>query len=289
MKEILINKKLLRKFKVLASDSKTGLIMLYKLLKKVNQNCALIMDSVVYLYDSKEYFSDLNSLLENLYKKNINIIIIDIKKVCKCNHAVFYNCYSKKEIKKVKENLLVNKEVKKVFLKKRNVITFGKKGNFALCSALENNCFSSLSFKYHYLLYNASIPYIGMSNIYYALGSSALLSLLGYDLIDLIDVLNNIEYKKENTKIVYSYDVSEALKICQKNEVISIINYENISYIDAIKIIKASKTAFINSQDFNENANIVMNTKLAIKKGVKLLKKDTQILLVFGFVLQNNF
>ena len=323
----------------------TTAFITYQFLQNLNVNVCYIGTLGVYYKD--KYISldnttpdivTLNKILKVLNKENITHIVMEISshalslkrvKGLTLSYAAFTNFsqdhldyhhtmneYLKAKLKIFKYlngPIVLNSDDNTYQLLKRKskrYLSIGYTGNLKINKHILHQTNTIIYFEYNYNEYVVSIPYVGKFNIYNYLESIGLLLLMGYDLLDLINITNKLKpikgrcelIKKDNKYIIIDYahspaSVSEILKTyneLKKRKIITIIgcggNRDKLKRpIMADICCKLSDYVIFtsdNPRDENpkdilkdmtdnlkmKNYEVIENRKKAIKKGVKLLK-----------------
>ena len=226
-----------------------------------------------------------------------------------------------KILKHLDGNIIINIDDisgKKIVKKTRRYISIGKNGRFNITDYKLFQTNSIVTFEYHYNYYTLSIPFVGKHNIYNYMEAIALLTDLGFELTDLINITNNLKsirgrnelIKINNSYIIIDYahspaSVEETLKTyseLKKGKIITIIgcggNRDKTKrpIMGKIATEKSDYVIFTSDNPRDENPKdiikemtsqldpnnyeVIIDRKKAIKKGVKLLKKDDYLLIL---------
>ena len=351
------NNKLTRNMKIIGITGTKGktttAMIVYDFLRKLNINAAYIGTLGVFYKD--EHFDldnttpdimTLNKILNILKENEVTHIVMEVSshalneeriKGLYFESAVFTNFsqdhldyhktmkeYFKAKLKILKHldgNIILNIDDisgKKISKKTKRYISVGKNGCFNITDYKLFPTNSIVTFEYHYNYYTLSIPFVGKHNIYNYMEAIALLTDLGFELTDIINITNNLKpirgrnelIKTNNSYIIIDYahspaSVEETLKTyneLKKGKIITIIgcggnrdkskrpimgkiSTEKSDYViftsdnprdeDPKEIIK-EMTNNLNSNNYE----VIIDRKKAIKKGVKLLKKDDYLLIL---------
>ena len=351
------NNKLTRGIKIIGITGTKGktttAMIIYDFLRKLNINAAYIGTLGVF-YKNEHIELDnttpdiltLNKILKKLKDNNITHIVMEVSshalsqeriKGIYFENAAFTNFsqdhldyhktmkeYFKTKLKILKHldgNIIINIDDisgKKIAKKFKRYISIGKNGFFNIIDYKLFQTNSMVTFEYHYNYYTISIPFVGKHNIYNYITAIAILTDIGFDLNDLINLTNSLcpikgrneLIKANNGYVIIDYahspaSVEETLKTygeLKKGKIITIIGCggnrdkskrpimgkiatEKSDYViftsdnprdeDPKEIIKE----MTNDLD-NNNYEITVDRKKAIKKGVKLLKKDDYLLIL---------
>ena len=351
------NNKLTRNMKIIGITGTKGktttAMIVYDFLRKLNINAAYIGTLGVYFKDKHIDLDNttpdiltLNKIFKTLRDNNITHVVMEVSshalneeriKGLYFESAVFTNFsqdhldyhktmkeYFKAKLKILKHldgNIILNTDDisgKKISKKTKKYISVGKNGCFNITDYKLFQTNSIVTFEYHYNYYTISIPFVGKHNIYNYMEAIALLTDLGFELTDIINLTNSLTsirgrnelIKANNSYIVIDYahspaSVEETLKTyneLKKGKIITIIgcggnrdkskrpimgkiSTEKSDYViftsdnprdeDPKEIIK-EMTNNLNSNNYE----VIIDRKKAIKKGVKLLKKDDYLLIL---------
>lgn len=205
------------------------------------------------------------------------------------------------------------------FKKKTNkYITIGSIGNYKIDSYNLYQTNTIINFEYQYGKYTVSTPFVGKHNIYNYLTAVALADNLGYDLLDIINITNSLKGIKGRNEIIKSdkgyaiidyahspMSVKETLityNELKKGKIITILGCGGNRDKTKRPIMGQIATQYSdyviftsdNPRDENphhilkditlnlkaKNYEIIESRSKAIKKGVKLLKKNDYLLIL---------
>ena len=351
------NNKLTRNMKIIGITGTKGktttAMIVYDFLKKLKINAAYIGTLGVFYKD--EHFDldnttpdimTLNKILKILKENEVTHIVMEVSshalneeriKGLYFESAVFTNIsqdhldyhktmkeYFKAKLKILKHldgNIIINIDDisgKKISKKTKRYISVGKNGSFNITDYKLFPTNSIVTFEYHYNYYTLSIPFVGKHNIYNYTEAIALLTDLGFELNDLINLTNSLKpirgrnelIKANNGYIVIDYahspaSVEETLKTyneLKKGKIITIIgcggnrDKSKRPIMGKIALEKSDYVIFTSDNPRDEdpkeiikemtnnlssnNYEVIIDRKKAIKKGVKLLKKDDYLLIL---------
>ena len=208
---------------------------------------------------------------------------------------------------------------KTIMKKTKHYIGIGQNGVFKIINYKLYLTHSILTFEYHYDTYTVSIPLVGKYNIYNYLQAIACLTNMNYEMLDLINLTNMLKPIKGRNELIksnhgytiidYAHSpaaVEEVLKTyneIKQGKIITIIgcggNRDKLKrpIMGSIAINNSDYVIFTSDnprdedpkkivQDMTINLNshnyeVIIDRKKAIKKGVKLLKKN-DFLLILG-------
>ena len=351
------NNKLTRNMKIIGitwtKGKTTTAMFVYDFLKKLKINAAYIGTLGVFYKD--EHFDldnttpdimTLNKILKILKENEVTHIVMEVSshalneeriKGLYFESAVFTNIsqdhldyhktmkeYFKAKLKILKHldgNIIINIDDisgKKISKKTKRYISVGKNGSFNITDYKLFPTNSIVTFEYHYNYYTLSIPFVGKHNIYNYTEAIALLTDLGFELNDLINLTNSLKpirgrnelIKANNGYIVIDYahspaSVEETLKTyneLKKGKIITIIgcggnrDKSKRPIMGKIALEKSDYVIFTSDNPRDEdpkeiikemtnnlssnNYEVIIDRKKAIKKGVKLLKKDDYLLIL---------
>ena len=351
------NNKLTRNMKIIGITGTKGktttAMIVYDFLKKLKINAAYIGTLGVFYKD--EHFDldnttpdimTLNKILKILKENEVTHIVMEVSshalneeriKGLYFESAVFTNFsqdhldyhktmkeYFKAKLKILKHldgNIIINIDDisgKKISKKTKRYISVGKNGSFNITDYKLFPTNSIVTFEYHYNYYTLSIPFVGKHNIYNYTEAIALLTDLGFELNDLINLTNSLKpirgrnelIKANNGYIVIDYahspaSVEETLKTyneLKKGKIITIIgcggnrDKSKRPIMGKIALEKSDYVIFTSDNPRDEdpkviikemtnnlssnNYEVIIDRKKAIKKGVKLLKKDDYLLIL---------
>lgn len=351
------NNKLTRNMKIIGITGTKGktttAMIVYDFLRKLKINAAYIGTLGVFYKD--EHFDldnttpdimTLNKILKILKENEVTHIVMEVSshalneeriKGLYFESAVFTNFsqdhldyhktmkeYFKAKLKILKHldgNIIINIDDisgKKISKKTKRYISVGKNGSFNITDYKLFPTNSIVTFEYHYNYYTLSIPFVGKHNIYNYIEAIALLTDLGFELNDLINLTNSLKpirgrnelIKANNGYIVIDYahspaSVEETLKTyneLKKGKIITIIgcggnrDKSKRPIMGKIALEKSDYVIFTSDNPRDEdpkeiikemtnnlssnNYEVIIDRKKAIKKGVKLLKKDDYLLIL---------
>ncbi len=207
---------------------------------------------------------------------------------------------------------------KKIIHKTKNYFSIGKHGNLQIIDYKLYQTHSLVTFEYHYDTYTVSIPYVGKHNIYNYIMAIAILIDLDFDILDLINKTNSLKpikgrnelIKSEHGYIVIDYahspaSVEQTLQTyneLKKARIVTIIGcggnrdktkrpimgkiaVDNSDYVIFTSDNPRDENPHQILKDITEkletnNYEIIEDRKKAIKKGVKLLKKNDYLLIL---------
>ncbi len=202
--------------------------------------------------------------------------------------------------------------------KARAYTTIGTKGDIDLFDYTLYGSSMIINFTYNYSHYTVSIPLVGKHNIYNYLTALGIMLNLGYDLHDLINITNSIKSIKGRNELIktpkgyvvidYAHSpeaVKETLityNELKKNRIITIIgcggNRDKTKrpIMGEIAVKNSDYVIFTSDNPRDEdpkailnditkdldatNFEVIIDRKEAIKKGVKLLKKQDYLLIL---------
>ena len=197
-------------------------------------------------------------------------------------------------------------------------MTIGSKGDLDLFAYTLYSSSTIINFTYNYSHYTVSIPFVGKYNIYNYLMAILVMLNLGFELHDLINITNLLKPIKGRNELIKSSkgyvvidyahspesvkETLETYKELKKNRLITIIGCggnrdktkrplmgeiatKNSDYV----IFTSDNPRDENPEDILKditkdlkctNFEVIENRKEAIKKGVKLLKKQDYLLIL---------
>ena len=352
------NKILSKSFKIIGitgtKGKSTTAMISYDFLKMLNINVGYIGTLGIYYKDkilnndnTTPDITSLNKILKLFKNEGITHIVMEISshaliekriKGLSLSYAAFTNFsedhldfhhtmkdYLKAKLKIFKYlhgPMVLNTDDKVFPILKRKVkrfLSIGNNGIFKIIKYILHETNTIVYFEYKYNEYVVSIPFVGKFNIYNYLESIGLLTLMGFDILDIINYTNNLKpikgrcelIKKDKKYIVIDYahspsavsEVLDTYNSLKKGRIITIIgcggNRDKIKrpIMADISCKKSDYVIFTSDnprdekpkdilKDMTENLKmknyeIIENRKKAIKKGVKLLKCN-DFLLILG-------
>ena len=351
------NRKLAKNFKIIGitgtKGKSTTAMIVYQMLKILKKNVAYIGTLGLYYGDKQVYLDNttpdiltINKLLRQLKEENITYIVMEVSshalalnriKGLRFISSAFTNFsqdhldfhqnmqnYLKEKLKILKYlngPIIINNDddTAKIIKKKANkYITIGTNGDYKITDYILFQTSTLINFEHQYNHYTVSIPYVGKHNIYNYLEALAIVISLGYDLLDIINITNNLKpikgrnelIKTDKGYIVIDYahspmavkETLETYNSLKKGKIITIIgcggNRDKIkrAIIGDITTKLSDYVIFTNDNPRDEspklilnditeklnsnNFEIIENRQNAIKKGVKLLKKKDYLLIL---------
>ena len=207
---------------------------------------------------------------------------------------------------------------RKIAKKTKNYISIGKNGVFNIIDYKLFQTHSLITLEYHYNTYTISIPFVGKHNIYNYISAVAVMIDLGFEMNDLINLTNNLKAIKGRNELIESNhgyiiidyahsprsleETLDTYNELKKGRIITIIgcggNRDRLKrpIMGNIATKKSDYVIFTsdNPRDEepmaiiremlsgvnNKNYEVIVDRKKAIKKGVKLLKKDDYLLIL---------